>query len=189
MRSCDAWPWDRTGERAEVIARALCSFEWRRDVTKNVAGPSLRALAAAAIGRLFLQLDIGAEPPDYSMSGTRTEDINGLTLTRSNTISVEPPEIHSRLTWDITCPAWELCFIERRRLDGTSFVRSAPYQVTLVGDLVDAVQFLDIPRELFIEALRSDGWSSAQIVLEQLRWFNIPVPGEPVTLRGVMQAL
>ena len=68
-------------------------------------------------------------------------------------------------------------------------MRSAPYQVTLVGDLVDAVQFLDIPRDLFIEALRSDGWSSAQIVLEQLRWFNIPVPGEPVRLRGVMQAL
>jgi hypothetical protein len=61
--------------------------------------------------------------------------------------------------------------------------------VTLVGDLVDAVQFLDIPRELFLEALRSDGWSSAQIVLEQLRWFNIPIPGEPTTLRLVMQSL
>lgn len=158
-------------------------------MTKNVAGPSLRALAAAAIGRLFLQLDIGGEPPDYSISGTRTDEINGVTLTRSNTISVEPPEIHSRLTWAITCPAWELCFIERRRLEETAFVRSAPYQVTLIGDLVDAVQFLDIPRELFIEALRSDGWSSAQIIVEQLRWFNIPVPGEPITLRGVMQAL
>ena len=157
-------------------------------MTNTEAGPSLRALVAAAIGRLFLQLEVGG-PLDYSVSGERAEERYGLTLAWSNVISVEPPEVHSRLIWDISCPAWQLCFIERRRLEGTTFVRSAPYQVTLVGDLVDAVQFLDIPRELFLEALRSDGWSSAQIVLEQLRWFNIPIPGEPTTLRLVMQSL
>jgi len=48
---------------------------------------------------------------------------------------------------------------------------------------------LAIPRLLFIEALRSDGWSPASIVVEQLRWFDIPVPGEPTTLRLVMQSL
>lgn len=162
--------------------------KWSHEVTNTQAGPSLRALIAAAIGRLFLQLDVGG-PLDYSISGERAEELYGLTLAWSNVISVEPPEIHSRLTWEITHPAWTLSFIERRRLQDTSFVRSAPYQVSLRGDLVDAAQFLDIPRELFIEALRSDGWSRAAIVIEQLRWFDIPIPGEPTTLRLVMQAL
>ena len=89
----------------------------------------------------------------------------------------------------MTHPAWALSFIERRRLEGTAFVRSAPYQVSLTGDLVDAARFLGIPRLLFVEALRADGWSPASIVVEQLRWFDIPVPGEPTTLRLVMRSL
>jgi hypothetical protein len=157
-------------------------------VTNTQAGPSLRALVAAAIGRLFLQLEVGG-PLDYSVSGERAEERYGLTLAWSNVISVEPPEVHSRLTWEVTHPAWALSFIERRRLEGTAFVRSAPYQVSLTGDLVEAARFLAIPRLLFIEALRSDGWSPASIVVEQLRWFDIPVPGEPTTLRLVMQSL
>lgn len=157
-------------------------------MTNTQAGPSLRALVAAAIGRLFLQLEVGG-PLDYSVSGERAEERYGLTLAWSNVISVEPPEVHSRLTWEVTHPAWALSFIERRRLEGTAFVRSAPYQVSLTGDLVEATRFLAIPRLLFIEALRSDGWSPASIVVEQLRWFDIPVPGEPTTLRLVMQSL
>lgn len=157
-------------------------------MTNTQAGPSLRALVAAAIGRLFLQLEVGG-PLDYSVSGERAEERYGLTLAWSNVISVEPPEVHSRLTWEVTHPAWALSFIERRRLEGTAFVRSAPYQVSLTGDLVEAARFLAIPRLLFIEALRSDGWSPASIVVEQLRWFDIPVPGEPTTLRLVMQSL
>lgn len=157
-------------------------------MTNTEAGPSLRALVAAAIGRLFLQLEVGG-PLDYSVSGERAEERYGLTLAWSNVISVEPPEVHSRLTWEVTHPAWALSFIERRRLEGTAFVRSAPYQVSLTGDLVEAARFLAIPRLLFIEALRSDGWSPASIVVEQLRWFDIPVPGEPTTLRLVMQSL
>jgi hypothetical protein len=157
-------------------------------VTNTQAGPSLRALVAAAIGRLFLQLEVGG-PLDYSVSGERAEERYGLTLAWSNVISVEPPEVHSRLTWEVTHPAWALSFIERRRLEGTAFVRSARYQVSLTGDLVEAARFLAFPRLLFIEALRSDGWSPASIVVEQLRWFDIPVPGEPTTLRLVMQSL
>ena len=157
-------------------------------MTNTEAGPSLRALVAAAIGRLFLQLEVGG-PLDYSVSGERAEERYGLTLAWSNVISVEPPEVHSRLTWEVTHPAWALSFIERRRLEGTAFVRSAPYQVSLTGDLVEAARFLAIPRLLFIEALRADGWSPASIVVEQLRWFDIPVPGEPTTLRLVMRSL
>ena len=94
-------------------------------MTNTEAGPSLRALVAAAIGRLFLQLEVGG-PLDYSVSGERAEERYGLTLAWSNVISVEPPEVHSRLTWEVTHPAWALSFIERRRLEGTAFVRSAP---------------------------------------------------------------
>ena len=157
-------------------------------MTNTEAGPSLRALVAAAIGRLFLQLEVGG-PLDYSVSGERAEERYGLTLAWSNVISVEPPEVHSRLTWEVTHPAWALSFIERRRLEGTAFVRSAPYQVSLTGDLVEAARFLGIPRLLFVEALRADGWSPASIVVEQLRWFDIPVPGEPTTLRLEMRSL
>ena len=72
-----------------------------QNLDKKNAGPSLRALAAAAIGRVWVQLDVGGDPHDYSMSGVWTGEIEGLTVTRSNVISVEPPEIYSRVTWEI----------------------------------------------------------------------------------------
>lgn len=154
---------------------------------KTCAGPSLRALAAAAIGRLWIQLDIGAEPNDYSLSGVWTGEIEDLTLVRSNVISVEPPEIHSRVTWELTHPDWSLTFIERRRFDEGRFRRSAPYLVTLSGDLLEAARFLNIPKELFLLGLRADGWSRASVTLEQLRWLDIPA--ETKDFRFVMQSL
>lgn len=152
------------------------------------AGPSLNALAAAAIGRLVIQLDIGADPHDYSMSGVWTGEVDGLTLVRSNVISIEPPEIHSRVTWEMRDPSWSLIFTERRRFNLGKFETCAPYQVALSGDLLEAARFLNIPKELFLMALRADGWTSSRIVLEQLRWLDI-VPRETKDFRSVMQSL
>lgn len=112
---------------------------------KTTAGPSLNALAAAAIGRVLLQLDVGPDPHDYGLSGSWTTEVEGLTLTRSNVISVEPPEIYSRVTWEISHPAWLLIFTERRQLTGGKFARSAPYQVVVSGDLLEAARFLHVP--------------------------------------------
>jgi hypothetical protein len=159
-----------------------------RPVDKTCAGPSLRALAAAAIGHLWIRLDIGGEPNDYSLSGTWKGEVDELTLVRSNVISVEPPEIHSRVTWELTHRSWALTFIERRRFADGRFGRSAPYQVTLNGDLLEAARFLNIPREVFFEGLRADGWTPASITLEQLRWLDV-VPCEPKDFRFVMQSL
>ena len=157
-------------------------------MNRSCAGPSLSALAAAAIGRLWIQLDIGAEPTDYNLSGVWTGEIDDLTLVRSNVISVEPPEIHSRVTWQLTHPSWYLTFIERRRFATGKFVRSAPYQVKLGGDLLEAARFLNIPKELFLLGLRADGWSSASVTLEKLRWLDV-IPGEAKDFRFVMQSL
>lgn len=155
---------------------------------KRIAGPSLNALAAAAIGRVWVQLDVGADPHDYSMSGVWSGEVEGLTLTRSNVISVEPPEIHSRVTWEIAHPAWSLVFTERRQFAGGKFARSAPYQVALNGDLLEGARFLRLPRELFLHALRADGWSAANVTLEQLRWLDV-APADLRDLRFVMQSL
>ena len=157
-------------------------------VDKRCAGPSLNALAAAAIGRLWVQLDVGAQPDDYSLSGVWKGEVDGLTLVRAKIISVEPPKIHSRVTWDLTHSSWSLTFIERRQCVRGKFMRSGPYQVSLSGDLLEAARFLNIPKELFLQVLRADGWSPASITLEQLRWLDV-VSGEPKDFRFVMQSL
>ena len=159
-----------------------------RAVNKRRAGPSLNALAAAAIGRLWVQLDVGAHADDYSFSGVWKGDVDGLTLVRANVISVEPPEVHSRVTWELTHTSWSLTFIERRQLVSGKFMKSAPYQVSLSGDLLEAARFLNIPKELFLQVLRADGWTPASITLEQLRWLDVQ-SGEPKNFRFVMQSL
>lgn len=159
-----------------------------RAVDKRCAGPSLNALAAAAIGRLWVQLDVGAQPDDYSLSGVWKGEVDGLTLFRANVISVEPPEIHSRVTWVLTHASWSMTFIERRQLVAGKFIRSAPYQVSLKGDLLEAARFLNIPKEIFLQVLRADGWTRASITLEKLRWLDV-VSGEPKDLRFVLQSL
>jgi len=157
-------------------------------VDKKCAGPSLNALLAAAIGRIWIQLDIGADPNDYSLSGVWKGEVDGLALVRSNVISVEPPEIHSRVTWQLKHSSWSLVFIERRRLLDGKFVRSAPYHVTLSGDLLEGARFLNIPKELFLLGLRADGWEPGSITLERLRWLDV-IPGETRDLRFVIQSL
>lgn len=159
-----------------------------QNLDKKNAGPSLRALAAAAIGRVWVQLDVGGDPHDYSMSGVWTSEIEGLTVTRSNVISVEPPEIYSRVTWEIAHPVWSLLFTERRQFAGGKFTRSAPYQVALRGDLLEGARFLHIPRELFLHALRADGWSAANVTLEHLRWLDVSA-ADLRDLRFVMQSI
>ena len=156
-------------------------------VDKRSAGPTLKALAAAAVGRLLLQLDAGADPHDYSFSGGWSAEIDGLSLSRSTIISVQPPDVDSRVTWEIRDAAWSLVFIERRQFTGDKFARSAPYEVALGGDLLEAARFLNIPKELFLQALRADGWSAASTVLERLRW--LPAPSGSKDLKFVMQSL
>lgn len=157
---------------------------------KTIAGPSLRALAAAAIGRNLFQLNDGRGTADYSRSGSLREEVKAITVFTYNQITVLPPEVKSRLTWEITHPLWTLSFIERRLLDEDGqFVRSAPHQVCLEGDLVEAARFLDIPKELFLDALRADSWSHADTMIEKLRWPSIPMLCDTQNLREVMLAL
>jgi hypothetical protein len=116
--------------------------------------------------------------------------VKDVTVFTYNEITVLPPDVKSRLTWELTHPRWTLSFVERRMLDGEGdFVKSAPHQVHLEGDLVEAARFLDIPKELFIDALRADGWSHADIIVEKLRWPSIPMLRETQNLREVMLAL
>ena len=157
---------------------------------KNVAGPSVRALAAAAVGRLLVLLDDGRGLADYGRSGDVKEEVNGVTLSTSNVITVQRSDVQSRLTWQIVHELWTMRFTERRSMeDDGSFVKSAPHQVSLQGDLVDAARFLGIPRELFYEALRADGWSYADVTIERMRWLNIPYFWDPRSLRVVMESL
>ena len=159
-------------------------------MNRNVAGQSLRALAAAAVGRLLVLLDNGRGLADYSRSGDVKEEVNGVTLSTSNVITIHPPEVQSRLTWEVVHELWTMRFTERRSMEENgSFVKSAPHQVVLEGDLVDAARFLGIPRELFFDALHADGWSHASITIERLRWLNIPYFWDPRTLRVVMESL
>ena len=159
-------------------------------MNRIVAGPSLRALAAAAVGRLLVLLDNGRGLADYSRSGDVKEEVNGVTLSTSNVITVQPEEVQSRLTWEIVHELWTMRFTERRCMEeGGSFVKSAPHQVELEGDLVDAARFLGIPRELFFEALRADGCSHSAITIERLRWLNIPYFWDPRSLRVMMESL
>lgn len=161
-----------------------------RNVNKTIAGPSLRALAAAAVGRNLIQLDHGPGCADYSRSGALREEVKDVTVLTYNIITVAPPDVQSRLTWEFNHPRWALSFVERRELDtdGT-FVKSGPHQVWLEGDLVEAARFLGIAKELFVDAVRADGWSHSDIMIGKMRWPNIPLLQEMQSLREVMLAL
>ena len=160
------------------------------NVNKTIAGPSLRALAAAAVGRNLILLNDGPGCADYSRSGSLREEVKDVTILTYNMITVAPPNVQSRLTWEFTHPLWAMSFVERRELDPDgSFVKSGPHQVWLEGDLVEAARFLGIPKELFVDALRADGWSHAYIMIEKLRWPNVPLLRETQSLRDVMLAL
>lgn len=160
-----------------------------RKVKKTIAGPSLRALVAAAIGRNLIQLDDGRGLADYSRSGSLREEVHGVTIVTFNVITVVPPDVVSRLTWQINHPLWTLSFTERRALDEDGmFVKSAPHQAWLEGDLANAAAFLGIPRELFLDALRADGWSHSDVIIEKLRWLSVPFGRESHNLREVMLA-
>lgn len=157
---------------------------------KTIAGPSMRALVAAAVGRNLVQLSDERGPPDYSRSGSLREEVKDITVLTYNLITVVPPDVLSRLTWEITHPMWNLSFTERRMLaEEGVFLKSAPHQVHLEGDLVEAARFLGIAKELFLDALRADGWSHAAIMIEKLRWPSIPMLRETQSLRDVMLAL
>ena len=157
---------------------------------KTIAGPSLRALAAAAVGRNLFQLNDGGGPADYSRSGTLREEVKDITVFTYNQITVVPPDVQSRLTWEIMHPLWTMSFVERRLLDSEGeFVKSGPHQVRLEGDLVEAARFLGIPKELFLDALRADAWSHSEIMIEKLRWPSIPMVRETQSLREVMLAI
>ena len=157
---------------------------------KTIAGPSLRALVAAAVGRHLVQLNDGQGLADYGRSGSLREEIQDVTVFTYNVISVLPPDVQSRLTWEISHPRWTLSFVERRLLDQSgAFVKSAPHQVCLEGDLVEAARFLEIPKELFLDAICADGWSHAEIVVEKLRWPSMPMLIKSQSLREVMLAL
>ena len=159
-------------------------------MNRTIAGPTLRALASAAVGRLLVQLDGGQSIADYSRSGVLKDEVDGVTVRTSNVITVEPPDVQSRLTWEIEHELWALRFTERRALgeDGI-FVKTAPHQVILEGDLTEAARYLGIPRELFYEALRADGWSHAAITIEALRWLKIPYFWDQRSLKETMLAL
>lgn len=156
----------------------------------TIAGPSLRALAAAAIGKNLVQLYDGQAHADYSRSGTLREEVKDITVFTYNEITVLPPDVKSRRKWEITHPLWTLSFVERRMLDEEGeFVKSGPHQVWLEGDLGEAARFLGIPKELFMDALRGDGWGHADMVVEKLRWPSMPMLRETQSIREVMLAL
>lgn len=160
-------------------------------MTRRTAGPTLRALAAAGIGRVIIQAQATTDAiADYSRSGNYRDEIHGVKLATSNVITVDVPDVESRFTWEITHPFWTLKFTERRRLsDEGSFVKSAPYEVILEGDLVDAARFLRLPRELFFEAVRADGWTATEATIERLRWLDMPYVTDDQSLKVVMKLL
>jgi hypothetical protein len=143
----------------------------------RLAGPTLRALVAATVNRMLLQ----SRPPfdrslaDPRHSGTFRNEVNGVALTTTNHVDVIESEVQSRLVRELSNPLWVLKFVERRRLeqDG-SFERVAPYEVSLEGDLIDAGRYLQLPRPMFFDAVRADGWTTAQVTIERLRWIDGP---------------
>lgn len=155
---------------------------------RAIAGPTLRALVAAAIGRVFVQCGNEAGVADYRNSGTSVGEVNGVQLRTENVITVASDHVQSRMNWEIGQDSWTLRFVERRRLnDEGSFVKSAPYQVALLGDLIDAARFLGLPRAMYLDALKADGWSPADVVIESLRWVDAPHGTETPHLRLVLQ--
>jgi hypothetical protein len=98
--------------------------------------------------------------------------------------------VESRLTWEIKHSLWVLSITDRRLLtDDGSFVRSAPFEASLEGDMVDAARFLQLPRELFFMALRGDGWTSTELTIEQLRWIDGPYVVENHKANAILRLL
>lgn len=155
---------------------------------RAIAGPTLRGLVATAIGRVFAQVGDEGGVADYRCSGTSTGFFGGVQLKTNNVLAVDEDAVRSRMAWEIGHPDWTLHFTERRQLapEG-SFVKSAPYQIALLGDLLEAARFLEIPRQMFFDALRVDGWSAAETTVESLRWTDARFGGETPQLRLVLQ--
>lgn len=161
-------------------------------MNNKVAGPTLRALIAANMGRILSQR--GARVPgdlgDPGRSGVFHEDINGVRVTTTNHVKVIEAGVESRLTWDIVHPQWTLKFTERRQLDDDGqFERAAPYEVSLEGDLIDAARFLGLPKELFFGAARADGWSRSAVIIEGLRWIDGPYVQDRGQLNVILRLL
>ncbi len=155
---------------------------------RAIAGPTMRALIAAAIGRVFVQCGSDAGVADYRKSGVSAGDINGVQLRTENCISIEPGCIQARLNWEIRHAKWTLRFTERRELDEDgAFVRAAPYQIALLGDLLEAARFLGLARTMYLDALKADGWSANDVTVEGLRWVEVPYGAETPHLRLVLQ--
>jgi hypothetical protein len=146
-------------------------------VSKETAGPALKALIAANVHRFLPQYErlTAGHLGDPNRAGVFRDVVDGITVSTVNHITVRAPVIESRLTWELKHPLWVLNVTERRRLDEDgAFIKSAPYDINLDGDLVEAGRFCILPRELFLGALRSDGWSAAGVTIERLRWLDTP---------------
>lgn len=155
---------------------------------RAVAGPTLRALVAAVIGRMFIQCGDEAGIADYGRSGVSKDEIKGVQFSADNLITVESKAVRSRINWEVAHSQWTLRFVERRQMDGNgAFVKSAPYQISLLGDLLEAARFLGIARTMFLDALRADGWSPADVAIEGLRWIDTPYSAEIPHLRLMLQ--
>lgn len=155
---------------------------------RAIAGPSLRTLVAAAIGRVFTQCSNDAELVDYRKSGTSKGLVNGVLVKTDNLLTMEKDHVQSRMNWEISHPNWVIRFVERRELglDG-SCVKAGPYQVSLLGDLTEAARFLGLARTIFLNALKGDGWSRSDVIIEGLRWVDVPYAAETPQLRLVLQ--
>lgn len=103
------------------------------------AGPTLRSIIAANMGRILAQnlVRFGGMLGDPSRSGIFHEEVDGVRLTTTNQVTVLDAAVESQLTWDIIHPFLALRFVERRELhaDG-NFNKNAPYEVALEGDLI-----------------------------------------------------
>lgn len=155
---------------------------------RAIAGPTLRALVASALGRVFAQVGDDGAVADYRRSGTSCGSFNGVDLRTDNVLTIEPGSVRSRMVWEIANLDWTLHFTERRELDAEGhFVKSAPYQIALIGDLLEAARFLGIPRQMFLDSLRADGWSAFDVTIESLRWIDVPAGLEAPQLRLVLQ--
>jgi hypothetical protein len=161
-------------------------------VKSRVAGPTMRAIAAAAAGRILSQRSrpLRGELGDPSRSGVFRGESNGIAMTTTNVVDVVEAEVESRITWEIRHPLWTLKVIERRRLgDSGDFEKVAPYSVSLEGDLADAARFLNVPRELFFGAAHADGWTAREITIERLRWLDTPYANPSPSLNLLLRLL
>ncbi len=164
----------------------------RRDVKTRVAGPTMRAIVAAAAGRILSRRSrpLVAELGDSARSGVFRGEINGITMITTNFVDIVEAKVESRLTWQISHSSWSLKVIERRRLgDSGAFEKAAPYSVSLEGDLAEAARFLDVPRELFFGAAHADGWTASEITIARLRWLDMPCANPSASLNLILRLL